>query len=97
MTSFSFCTSGLQAFVGMSALQGETRCEALEGLRIIANVFWSASYLNGSKCIYLRPKKKRELSHITVTQRPGAPRAGCHCVDLRLLAINQLREIKNPP
>lgn len=36
---FLFCTSGLQAFflfVGMSALQDETRCETLE---IIANVF----------------------------------------------------------
>lgn len=39
-TPFAFCTSGLQVFVGMSSLQGETRCEALERLNIIANVFW---------------------------------------------------------
>lgn len=37
VTRFSFWTSGLQAFVGMSAVQGETRCEALEGLKIITN------------------------------------------------------------
>lgn len=37
--AFDFCTSGLQVFVGTSALQEETRCEALEGLEIIANVF----------------------------------------------------------
>lgn len=62
---FSLCMSGLQAFVGMSAPQGETRCEALEGLKIIANVFWSASYLKGSKCIYLSPEMKRERSSPT--------------------------------
>lgn len=56
---FPVCTSVVQTFVGMAALQEETRCEALAGLKIIANLFEPASYLDGSKYIFLRPKKKR--------------------------------------
>lgn len=42
---------GLLSFAGMYTLQGEARCEALEGLKIISNMFLSASYLDGSKHI----------------------------------------------
>ncbi len=34
LSPFFYCSSGLQAFVGMSSLQGETTLEALEGLKI---------------------------------------------------------------
>lgn len=73
MTPFAFCTSGLQVFVGMSALQGETRCEALERLNIIVNVFWLLFYLNGSK--WIRRRENISLPSL-MNQRPGATLQG---------------------
>lgn len=53
--------------VGMSALQGETRCETLE---IIANVFWSASYLNVSVSDQRRREEAALPRHTTTPKGP---------------------------